>query len=144
MVHHGMHGQEILSVGAVTKSDNGGRQKKGLLESMTKITLLIIIVQFVKPMSSMQNESFLSNRKRHLIKFEDGLMRGSYTEGEGRFYVIPYAEPPVGSLRFSDPQPKQPWKGIFDGTSMPTCPHVIGDLYRGERHSFPAVSFYLF
>ncbi|KAF9417701.1 hypothetical protein HW555_005282 [Spodoptera exigua] len=30
------------------------------------------------------------------------------------FYGVPYAKPPLGSLRFKDPQPHPKWKGIYD------------------------------
>ncbi|XP_033223062.1 esterase FE4-like isoform X2 [Belonocnema kinseyi] len=52
-----------------------------------------------------------------LVKVEQGIVRGSVAENvEGRKYIvfqgIPYAEPPVGDLRFKDPRPPLPWTGI--------------------------------
>ena len=39
------------------------------------------------------------------------------------FLGIPYAAAPVGDLRFSPPQPVQPWKGVRDGTKYGArCP----------------------
>uniref|UniRef100_T1GSD6 Carboxylic ester hydrolase n=1 Tax=Megaselia scalaris TaxID=36166 RepID=T1GSD6_MEGSC len=39
------------------------------------------------------------------------------------FLGIPYAEPPVGPLRFKDPVPKAKWSGVFDATDDGhTCP----------------------
>ncbi|KAI1904212.1 hypothetical protein AGOR_G00003350 [Albula goreensis] len=32
---------------------------------------------------------------------------------------IPFAEPPVGALRFSAPQPPRPWQGLRDATAYP-------------------------
>jgi carboxylesterase type B len=32
------------------------------------------------------------------------------------FTGIPYMKPPVGSLRFRDPQPMEPWQGVLDCT----------------------------
>ncbi|KAM4636908.1 pyrethroid hydrolase Ces2e-like [Discoglossus pictus] len=35
------------------------------------------------------------------------------------FYGIPFAKPPVGSLRFAPPQPAEPWSSIRDATQHP-------------------------
>ncbi|XP_062474216.1 fatty acyl-CoA hydrolase precursor, medium chain-like isoform X1 [Pezoporus occidentalis] len=35
------------------------------------------------------------------------------------FLGVPFAKPPVGLLRFSEPQPPEPWKGVRDATSYP-------------------------
>lgn len=40
--------------------------------------------------------------------------------GLGTYYLsftgVPYMKPPVGSLRFRDPQPMEPWQGIQNCT----------------------------
>ncbi|XP_046639321.1 venom carboxylesterase-6-like isoform X4 [Daphnia pulicaria] len=56
-----------------------------------------------------------------------GQLRGSQmVSSSGRkfdaFRSIPYAEPPVGNLRFRDPIPTQPWTGVLDATKEgPAC-----------------------
>ncbi|XP_005096887.2 acetylcholinesterase [Aplysia californica] len=35
------------------------------------------------------------------------------------FYSIPFAQPPLGELRFKSPVPADPWNGVLDGTKMP-------------------------
>jgi para-nitrobenzyl esterase len=37
-------------------------------------------------------------------------------DGSTTFQGIPYAQPPVGKLRWRDPEPPQPWAGLRDGT----------------------------
>ncbi|XP_025832486.1 venom carboxylesterase-6-like isoform X2 [Agrilus planipennis] len=38
------------------------------------------------------------------------------------FQGVPYGKPPVGSLRFQDPQPVPSWEGVINATSFkPTC-----------------------
>ncbi|KAL6955272.1 Carboxylesterase 5A [Sarracenia purpurea var. burkii] len=59
-----------------------------------------------------------------VIELQDGVINGTVGKlKSGRlfqqFYGIPYAEPPVGELRFKDPVPIKPWSGIRDGSKHP-------------------------
>ncbi|NXF09936.1 SASB hydrolase, partial [Smithornis capensis] len=49
------------------------------------------------------------------------------------FLGLPFAKPPVGSLRFSEPQPPEPWKGVRDATSYP--PMCLQDPAQGQYFS---------
>ncbi|KAL1423081.1 hypothetical protein MTO96_021463 [Rhipicephalus appendiculatus] len=62
--------------------------------------------------------------KQHkVVSTTSGLVRGTIvhtTAGPARaFFGIPYAEPPVGDLRFRKPVPKKHWKGVLNATSTP-------------------------
>ncbi|XP_038004124.1 fatty acyl-CoA hydrolase precursor, medium chain-like [Motacilla alba alba] len=46
------------------------------------------------------------------------------------FLGLPFAKPPVGSLRFSEPQPPEPWEGVRDATSYP--PMCLQDQVQGQ------------
>uniref|UniRef100_J3S8B1 Carboxylic ester hydrolase n=1 Tax=Crotalus adamanteus TaxID=8729 RepID=J3S8B1_CROAD len=59
-------------------------------------------------------------------------VRGAEREVEV-FLGIPYAKPPVGSLRFSPPQPAEPWTGLRDATSYP--PMCLQDPLVGQALS---------
>ncbi len=52
--------------------------------------------------------------------------RGSSGEGDAAaiavFRGIPYAEPPVGPLRFAPPRPRAPWAGTLDATDFGPTP----------------------
>ena len=52
------------------------------------------------------------------------------------FFGVPYAEPPVGSLRLRPPQPPQAWTDVRDVTSFSaTCPQggeLLGALFSDE------------
>ncbi|KAF2888128.1 hypothetical protein ILUMI_18045, partial [Ignelater luminosus] len=49
------------------------------------------------------------------------------------FTGIPYAEPPVGNLRFELARPAKKWNGTFDATkSHPICPQ-INNLIEGSK-----------
>jgi para-nitrobenzyl esterase len=45
-----------------------------------------------------------------------GKVRGTVEDGAHVFRGIPYAEPPVGPLRFRPPRPRAPWDGVRDAT----------------------------
>ncbi|KAB7501066.1 Venom carboxylesterase-6, partial [Armadillidium nasatum] len=59
-----------------------------------------------------------------LVRVKQGLIRGIQEESlNGKkffsYMSIPFAEPPVGKLRFRDPVPSKSWDGELDGTKMP-------------------------
>lgn len=55
---------------------------------------------------------------------------------------IPYAEPPVGDLRFTPPKPARPWSGIRDAMSYgkacpkPSFPMPISGFEPGQIEKF--------
>ena len=61
-----------------------------------------------------------------LLRVLPGLLAGSeLTTSSGpvtRYAGIPYAQPPVGDLRFAAPQPAEPWQGTLDATSFGPSP----------------------
>ncbi|KAL3282171.1 hypothetical protein HHI36_005365 [Cryptolaemus montrouzieri] len=65
------------------------------------------------------------------VTINDGELEGTTMKTkDGReinvFLGIPYAEPPVGKLRFKSPVPMKPWKGTLDATKSHTmCPQRI-------------------
>ncbi|XP_060517182.1 pyrethroid hydrolase Ces2e-like [Cylas formicarius] len=60
-----------------------------------------------------------------LIDLPDGTIRGAETKTENYTYYayrgIPFAIPPLGSLRFQAPVPNTPWDGILDATKSKDC-----------------------
>lgn len=61
---------------------------------------------------------------------------------------IPYAEPPVGDLRFTPPKPARPWSGIRDATSYgkacpkPSLPMPISGFEPGQIEKILDVKLY--
>ncbi|MFI6415892.1 carboxylesterase/lipase family protein [Streptomyces sp. NPDC050842] len=52
-----------------------------------------------------------------------GALRGTLKDGVAAFLGIPYAQAPVGALRFRVPEPAAPWEGVREATAFgPTAP----------------------
>jgi len=56
-----------------------------------------------------------------------GDLQGSLGDGVENFFGVPYAEPPVGDLRWRPPAPPAPWEGIRAATDYgAACPQTYG------------------
>lgn len=56
---------------------------------------------------------------------QEGTVEGVYKNGAAVFLGIPYAEPPVGDLRWEPPKRKDAWKSILKATAFgPTCAQI--------------------
>jgi para-nitrobenzyl esterase len=67
-----------------------------------------------------------------------GRIQGRALRGGGAvFRGVPFAEPPVGALRWREPQPARPWKGVRDA-STPAAPCAQASL--GWNDAFAAAS----
>src|SRR4030043_1594247 len=68
-----------------------------------------------------------------IVATKSGKIEGTFEDGLYVFKGIPYAEPPVGRLRWMPPQPVNPWSGVKQAknfgaiapqTAMPLAPFV--------------------
>ena len=56
-----------------------------------------------------------------IVEVNCGKIKG-YTENNLQIFKgIPYAEPPIGDLRFSPPQAKKHWNGVLEATEFGPC-----------------------
>lgn len=107
-------------------------QRRDML--LLKVSILFSFLQLI---FSWEDSSDL------LLNIKDGQILGRYITSEtGKiikaFMGIPYAQPPIGNLRFKAPQKVQPWEGLkrtqFDGnvcvqnfSPVPRPPGPFGD-----------------
>ncbi|AKU19302.1 carboxylesterase/lipase family protein [Luteipulveratus mongoliensis] len=52
-----------------------------------------------------------------VVRTASGLARGEKVSGTNLFEGLPYAKPPVGTLRWRSPRPPEPWAGTRDATT---------------------------
>ncbi len=73
------------------------------------------------------------------VKTQNGVVEGFEQDGVKKFLGIPFAQAPVGELRWKAPQPVQNWKGVRDAKEFgddPMQPNVFGDMnFRGPARS---------
>lgn len=68
-----------------------------------------------------------ADRTDVLAQTEAGVVRGMEGEGLRAFLGVPYAEPPLGELRWRSPRPVQSWEGERDATRIgPDCTQALG------------------
>ncbi|XP_043237086.1 esterase FE4-like [Amphibalanus amphitrite] len=96
--------------------------------SATDLALLLLVVTLA-----------VASADRPRVRLSDGELLGTTeTSAAGTpypaFYGIPYAQPPVGALRFRRPEPVQPWNGTRDaGSPSEPCTQLYVDRFRGSE-----------
>jgi para-nitrobenzyl esterase len=62
-----------------------------------------------------------------VVRTDAGAVRGFTAGPVTRFDGIPYAEPPIGDLRWTSPRRPEPWSGVRDATAPgPRCAQAAG------------------
>ena len=92
--------------------------------------------------------SLKSSDGRPEVNISAGVLLGRYRKtsdpGNNRFSSftrIPYAKPPIGNLRFSPPEPAEPWDGILDASKP--CPKPIQNNYvTGKVNHVPKINLF--
>ena len=73
------------------------------------------------------------------VKTNAGVVEGFEQDGVKKFLGIPFAQAPVGELRWKAPQPVQAWEGVREAKEFgndPMQPNVFGDMnFRGPGRS---------
>ncbi|NBH07151.1 carboxylesterase family protein [Amycolatopsis sp. SID8362] len=70
------------------------------------------------------------------VEIAAGALRGTEHDGVRTFLGVPYAEPPVGELRFRAPRPVPPWSGVREATDWaPRAPQpeLTGRGFTGDE-----------
>ncbi|XP_060094741.1 cholinesterase-like [Heteronotia binoei] len=84
--------------------------------------LTFLLLSLLEPKTSAENET--------TVVTSSGPIQGKYLSAGSRnvtaYLGIPYAEPPVGKLRFQKPLPHKPWRHILEATNFGnSCPQIV-------------------
>ncbi|XP_012269716.2 uncharacterized protein LOC105694000 isoform X2 [Athalia rosae] len=83
-------------------------------------------------------DSYEDQKMTREVRVTQGRLRGFVVQSRRHqnlqpvdvFLGIPYAAPPLASLRFTPPQSPRPWSGVRHSNSFaPVCPQVLPDLH---------------
>ena len=73
------------------------------------------------------------------VKTQYGVLQGLEEDGVKKFLGVPFAQAPVGELRWKAPQPVQAWEGVRSAKQFgddPMQPNIFGDMsFRGSGRS---------
>ncbi len=73
------------------------------------------------------------------VKTQYGILEGFEQDGVKKFLGVPFAQAPVGELRWKAPQPVQPWEGVREAKQFSDDPmqlDIFGDMaFRGTGRS---------
>lgn len=84
------------------------------------------------------SKSSASDAAQPIVATTTGKVQGLHNveRGQSTFFGIPYAEPPLGALRFKRTVPKKPWEGVFDASRFGSAGPQKFDPTEGSYEEF--------
>lgn len=75
--------------------------------------LLILLMMSFLPFLSVKAQTKGTHQNPPRVKIADGIIQGINDSGVYIYKGIPFAQPPVGKLRWKPPKPAKQWKGVY-------------------------------
>lgn len=114
-----------------------------LMRGLKKFLALFVLIGVLFS----QDLSPKSEAIKDTIRINSGLISGVTLQGNVHVYKgIPFASPPVGTLRWRPPQPARPWKGVRPAIEFgPACyqPSNLGPISRKKYEKMSEDCLYL-
>src|SRR6185369_2695925 len=119
--------------------------RPGWIYGLTPLSIVLLTVVWSN--FSYRSATVASNSDESLVvETKSGKIKGSTRAGGGaEFLGIPFAQPPVGNLRWREPMPVQPWTNIKETTSFgaPCAQAILGDWNRRDSETSKEDCLYL-
>ena len=96
------------------------------------LVVLVFIASLTQPLASY---AFQTDTRSLIVATASGQVQGiSRHAGGAEFLGIPFAQPPIGNLRWHEPVPVTPWTGIRNATTFgaPCAQPDLGDWNRRD------------
>jgi para-nitrobenzyl esterase len=109
------------------------RRENNLRKTFSRLSAAAAAILFI---SASLSQSFAATAAADptVVMTDKGAVRGAIHNGVREFKGIPYAQPPVGELRWSMPKPAAAWSRTLDATNYKSpCPQA-------ERYGIPEAS----
>jgi para-nitrobenzyl esterase len=105
--------------------------RAGVRTSLTAVLLAacLVIAGATVGVASDRASAATSGQAPPTVATVDGSVQGATVGATDQFLGIPYAAPPVGSLRWRAPQPDAHWSGVRRATAFaPHCPQTASEF----------------
>lgn len=99
----------------------------------------IAMLSLVLTIQSVTGQLNKGNSTGPRVTTENGIVEGIDDSGVQIFKGIPYAQPPIGDLRWQPPQPVKSWSGVLKADQFgPACPQL--PIYSDMKFRYPKQS----
>ena len=116
------------------------------IAKLIRINLTLAVLLSINLVGCTEKEAGMSaemNKERvNQVSTEHGMLEGAWSQADasiGVFRGIPYAQPPVGNLRWRAPQDLAPWTGVRQATTFGAAcwQSYSDDAFVWSRGEFP-------
>jgi len=104
-----------------------------LLPSVIQTLALILILALGLSEAVISDDLIVNTSKG---KIRGVTLKSATNKDVDVWYGIPYAQPPVGDLRFRHPRPPEAWKEVKETTKLPnSCVQIVDNMFPGFQGS---------
>lgn len=101
------------------------------MATLCNFAIIVLLPHFVSVCSADENDILVTTKNGKVKGKLLPVLNGSV----GAFLGIPYAKPPVGKLRFRNPEPIDSWEGVKNASSFSnTCFQLADKVFPGETN----------
>jgi len=108
------------------------------MQRISIVLFVVVVCSFAVMLTCSRQQAAPTEDKSLIVNSAGGQLRGvARPNGGAEFLGIPFAQPPVGDLRWREPLPLKPWTGVRDATKFgaPCVQPPMGDWNRHDAET---------